>query len=179
MHNYPQKTASCQNGGMLTYCLLEWRFASRGLPLKHTAQATAILNLVVETLKLAPKLQHQGNQLTQPLDLTSSRWTFLGYIAVAERPLTVADLARRMHLKRQTVQRFADASAAQGFIVLEQNPDHKRAKLLRLTGKGQRALDTLKEHELIWAETVVDKLSADDIDCAARVLQQFRINISD
>jgi len=145
--------------------------------LKHSAEATAALDLVVETLKLAPKLQIQGDNLTADLGLTSSRWGFLSYVAESNGQLTVADLARRMSKKRQTLQRFADATAEQGLVRFIDNPDHKTAKLLEITSAGLKALDALKQRELAWAETVIEGMSASEIKKASSLLAAFRENI--
>ena len=144
----------------------------------NPTQTNAILNLVVETLKLAPKLQLEGDKLTRDLDLTSSRWGVLGIVASAEKPLTVADLARRMALKPQTVQRFTAAMEEKGFITLDNNPDHKRARLIRLTEKGEKALATLKTREQQWAKAIAQGLTTQDIDKAAELLASVRENIS-
>ena len=144
----------------------------------RSAKAISILRLIEENLKLAPKLQMQGDQLTRDLGLTSSRWSFLGFVQSADRPLTIADLARRMDLKPQTVQRFANALEQMGFITLEDNPDHKRARLIRLTARGQKALVTLEERELDWVATVTHGMTAKDIRIAVNLLDRFRGNIS-
>ena len=141
-------------------------------------KADALLSLVVESLRIGPKLQLQGDHLAQEFGLTSSRWTFLSYVSNADRPLSVADLARRMDLKPQTVQRFADACDKKGFITWEDNPDHKRARLICLTHKGQKALQTLRNRERDWTATVADGLTTQDILKAVDVLAQFRNNIA-
>ena len=145
----------------------------------RSPKALAILTLITENLKLAPKLQLQGDRLTKELGLTSSRWTFLGFVSSADGQLTIADLARRMDLKPQTVQRFAVALEDIGFITLEHNPDHKRAKLIRLTGKGKRALTRLEALELEWVETVAAGITAGEVRVACDVLARFRRNIGD
>ena len=145
--------------------------------MNHSPQAKALLGLVIETFKLTPKLQLQGDQLTKDLGLTSSRWSFLGHVAKADGQLTVADVARRMNLQRQTVLRFADALVKGGLIVYQNNPDHKRAKLLAITDAGLKALATLEQRELDWAETVVEQLSAKQIQAASNTLAVLRENM--
>jgi DNA-binding MarR family transcriptional regulator len=44
-----------------------------------------------------------GDLLTADDGLTSARWQVLGAVALAERPLTVPQIARRMGLTRQSV----------------------------------------------------------------------------
>lgn len=141
-------------------------------------RANALLSLIVETIKLAPKLQLEGDKLTKNLGLSSSRWGVLGFVSAAEKALTAADLARRMDLKPQTVQRFITAMEQKGFITLDNNPDHKRARLIRLTKKGHNALATLKEREQQWAATLAEGMAVKDIDKATEMLTQLRENIS-
>ncbi len=142
-------------------------------------KTNALITLMVETLKLAPKLQHEGDKLTSEFDLTSSRWGVLGFLSMADKPLTVADLARRMHLKPQTVQRFVTALQQKDFIELSNNPDHKTAKLLSLTRKGEKALVKLKEKEQRWAASISKGLSNKDINTAAKVLSLLQENINE
>ena len=82
-----------------------------------------------------------------------------------------------MTLATQTVQRFAEAALEEGFIELRNNPDHKRAKLVELTTKGNEVLDLLEARESDWAQSVVGKLSADEIQAAAETLAQLREQI--
>ncbi len=147
--------------------------------MKKTAKTDALMHLMVETLKLAPKLQLEGDKLTKQHDLTSSRWGVLGFLSATDKALTVADLARRMDLKPQTVQRFVIALEEKGFITLDNNPDHKRAKLIELTGKGKKALVKLKEKERQWASNLTGGMTNDDIVKAAEVLSQLHQNISE
>ena len=51
-------------------------------------------------------------------------------------PLTVAAVARRMGLRRQSVQRTADLLVADGVAAYVDNPADKRARLLTLTTSG-------------------------------------------
>jgi DNA-binding MarR family transcriptional regulator len=143
-----------------------------------STRANALLSLIIESIKLAPKLHLEGDKLTKDLDLSSSRWGVLGSISTADKPLTAADLARRMDLKPQTVQRFIAAMEKKRFITLNNNPDHKRARLIRLTKKGENALATLKERELRWAATVAEGIAVKDIEKATELLAQLRENIT-
>ena len=141
-------------------------------------KANTLIKLMVETLKLAPKLQLEGDLLTKDLGLTSSRWGVLGFLAAADKPLTVADLARRMDLKPQTVQRFVTALEEQGFLSLLENPDHKRAKLLRLSRKGEKALVKMQQREQQWASTLTQGMTNKDIAKATEILCQLQANIN-
>jgi DNA-binding MarR family transcriptional regulator len=62
----------------------------------------------------------------------------LTLVIKSPEPLTVAALARVMVHPRQVVQRAANELAAIDLIVMQDNPRHKQARILRATEKGQR-----------------------------------------
>lgn len=80
-----------------------------------------------------------GDAISQPFGLSSARWQVLGAIALAGQPQTVAQIARNMGQTRQGVQRLINEMEQQGIVGLAENPHHKRAKLIRLTEKGDEA----------------------------------------
>ncbi|WP_159931023.1 MarR family winged helix-turn-helix transcriptional regulator [Oceanicoccus sp. KOV_DT_Chl] len=142
--------------------------------MSSSAHSKLVLDLVLEVLQLAPKLQLKGDRMTKDLGLTSSRWWCLVHVAEANGELTVADVARRMNLQRQTVQRFADALVDSGMIAYSVNPDHKRARLLSITEDGEAALTTIEQRELIWAKNVAASLGTHEIESAVKALAAIR-----
>lgn len=139
----------------------------------------AVLNLVLEILQAAPKLQLKGDKFTQDIGLTSSRWWCLVHVSDNDGRLTVADIARRMNLQRQTVQRFAEALVENDMVFYGENPDHKRARLLSITEKGKRALATVEQRELAWAENTINDLGAEDIQATINTLSRLRDEITE
>jgi DNA-binding MarR family transcriptional regulator len=69
---------------------------------------------------------------------------------LARGPLTVADVADRLGLARQGVQRVADLLVSDGLAGYTDNPRHRRAKLLTLTGAGERALAAMDDAHRRW-----------------------------
>jgi DNA-binding MarR family transcriptional regulator len=62
------------------------------------------------------------------------------YCGIVEKPLSVAQIARNMGVARQSVQRLADNLERQGIVEYAPNPDHGRAKLVRLNElKGNKS----------------------------------------
>jgi hypothetical protein len=57
--------------------------------------------------------------------------------AVSGGALPAAQIARHTGLTRQTVQRTVDLLAAEELVAFEDNPYHQRARLVRLTAKGE------------------------------------------
>jgi DNA-binding MarR family transcriptional regulator len=101
--------------------------------------ATAITELTLEVFRLNGELLAVGDMLVADLGLTSARWQVLGAIALSPVPLPIAHVARNMGLTRQAVQRIANEHVADGLLRFEPNPHHRRANLVLLTDKGERA----------------------------------------
>jgi DNA-binding MarR family transcriptional regulator len=118
------------------------------------SRVEAATALILEVFRLNGALLAAGDGLTRDLGLTSARWQVLGAVALAGRPLTVAAAAREMGLTRQAVRRLVTELAADGFVTLAPNPDHRRAALVMLTEAGQRAYAAAQERQADWAERI-------------------------
>jgi DNA-binding MarR family transcriptional regulator len=101
-----------------------------------------------------------GDDLVADLGLTSARWQVLGAIALAPAAETVARLARAMGLQRQGVQRIVNELAAEGILTLEDNPHHRRARLVRLTSKGEALFEAAGRRQRPWAKRLAKGLDA-------------------
>jgi DNA-binding MarR family transcriptional regulator len=73
---------------------------------------------------------------------------------VEDAPATVAKIARTLGLARQSVQRVADVLEEAGLTRYEDNPKHRRARLVVLTGKGRAALATIQAAQQPWADAI-------------------------
>ncbi|QYN34771.1 MarR family transcriptional regulator [Pseudonocardia sp. DSM 110487] len=78
---------------------------------------------------------------------------------LADGPLTVADVADRLGLARQGVQRMADLLVADGLARYADNPRHRRAKLLTLTDAGERALAAMDAAHRSWVADTAPSLA--------------------
>ena len=140
----------------------------------RTAVATAATELILETFRLNGQLLEAGDRLAGPLGLSSARWQVLGAVEEEGRPITVAQIGRRMGLSRQAVQRLVNELKADGFVRLEENPDHKRARLVALTPMCVARLQTLAEAQARWANELTDGLNAAVLSRAAQLLSEIR-----
>lgn len=117
--------------------------------------------LIIEIFRLNRKVLDAGDQLTQNVGLSSARWQVLG--VVEHGPVTVPNVAREMGLTRQAIQQIADILVSEGFINYQENPHHRRAKLLVITSKGRSALDEVQRRHAIWANEITCHLSLDGL----------------
>lgn len=86
--------------------------------------------------------------------------------------LTPSQIARKMGLRRQSVQRLVDVLLEQGHLVLDDNPDHRRAKLVRLTAEGRRAYEAISPVQAAWVNDLGQGLDLDGLKGAIRLLRE-------
>ncbi|AWN51960.1 MarR family transcriptional regulator [Methylobacterium sp. 17Sr1-1] len=138
------------------------------------SRVEAATALILEVFRLNGALLAAGDALTRDLGLTSARWQVLGAVALAGRPLTVAGAARAMGLTRQAVRRLVAELAADGFVALAPNPDHRRAALVVLTEAGQRAYAAAQERQAAWAARVTEGCESPSLRDATTLLRRLR-----
>ncbi len=141
---------------------------------KRSPAGEALTGLVLELFRVNNRMLADGDRLVAGLGLTSSRWQVLGTIVAAGRPQPVAWLARDMGATRQNVLRIVNDLAADGFVSLESNPHHRRASLVVLTDKGQRAFDAAMNLQTPWVNDLADGLRIADIRTTHEVLAALR-----
>jgi DNA-binding MarR family transcriptional regulator len=75
----------------------------------------------------------------------------------------VAQIARAWWLARQSVQRVADLLVDDGLAVYEDNPSHRRAKLVRITAAGLTTLRTIRLAQKAWADQLGEDIGEGDL----------------
>ena len=138
----------------------------------RTKASQAFTELILEVFRSNGRLLSAGDALTRPVGQTSARWQILG--ALDEGALTVADIGRRMGLTRQSVQRTADLLESDGLLSYADNPAHQRAKLAKLTPRGEMTLEAITSRQIEWANRVAGSLAETDLKGAIRTLRQVR-----
>ena len=117
---------------------------------RRTPAGDAFSRFAFQVLRLAGALTEAGDALAEPAGQTSARWQVLA--AVEDAPATVAQIARKLGLARQSVQRVADVLERDGAVAYVPNPEHQRAQLLKLLPRGRSALDAIQAAQRVWAD---------------------------
>jgi DNA-binding MarR family transcriptional regulator len=138
----------------------------------HTSAGRTFTDLVLEVFRFNGRLLAAGDRLSKPVGLTSARWQILG--AIEDQGRSVAQIARRMGLARQNVQRLADILGKQGMVAYAPNPDHRRAKLVCLTERGKKAVEELERHQAAWANQMASCVRHSEMKLALEVLRKLR-----
>jgi DNA-binding MarR family transcriptional regulator len=134
----------------------------------RTPAGDALSVFAVQVLRLAGLLIETGDTLAKPAGQTSARWRVLAVVDHA--PATVATIARALGQARQSVQRIADLLAAEGLADFGDNPDDRRAMLLRLTPRGRAALRKIQAAQRVWADAIGAEIGARDLRSASETL---------
>jgi DNA-binding MarR family transcriptional regulator len=136
----------------------------------RTAAGDAFSELVVRLFRLNGLLAAEGETLARPTGQTTARWQVLAM--VEDGPLTVAQIARTLGLARQSVQRVADALEEVGLVTYEDNPRHRRARLVTLTDEGRVTLETIQAAQRPWADTLGRRVGERELRKAIIVLDR-------
>jgi DNA-binding MarR family transcriptional regulator len=130
-------------------------------PPSRTPEGEAFTSVLGQVIVLTRHFTAAGEALAKPAGQTLARWLVLG--AVQDAPATVAQVARTLHLARQGVQRLADLLVRDGLAVYQDNPAHRRAKLLQLTPHGRATLRTIQTAQAAWADALGAQVGEDDL----------------
>jgi DNA-binding MarR family transcriptional regulator len=143
---------------------------TEGAPPLRTPAGEAFTTLLFQVIGLTRRFTDAGEALAKPAGQTLARWLVMD--AVDSAPATVAQVARTLHLARQSVQRLADVLVREGFAAYEDNPAHRRAKLLRLTPEGRASLRRIQTAQAAWADALGAELGEADLRQAAALLDR-------
>ena len=138
---------------------------------KDRDEAAALVPLVIADIyQLAGQLRRNADAIAGPIGQTQARWQVLS--AASAEPKTVPQIARRLGIARQNVQRVADLLIEEGLAALSPNPDHKTSPYLVLTDTGRATLAQLMSEGRAYHRELASEL---DVDLAAlrRCLRRF------
>jgi DNA-binding MarR family transcriptional regulator len=140
-------------------------------PAAETAAGSALTDLILATFRLNGQLMKTAEGMAAEGDITAAWWQVIG--GVLDEPRTVADIARRMGMTRQGVQRIADLLADRGLAEYRPNPAHRRAKLLACTEAGYWAVRriTLAQHP--WADRIGAAVGTDELRAALETMRRL------
>ncbi len=153
--------------------MLNGPYMTRRRKPQRTDAGAALTELVLETFRLNGALVDAGNELTRPLGLTGARWQVMGAIDLERRSLTVSQIARKMGLTRQSVQRIVNELVKDSFLELIDNPRDRRAKLVGLTGKGEITMTEVDAAQALWINALSEDIAATEIRSALSLVREI------
>jgi DNA-binding MarR family transcriptional regulator len=140
-------------------------------PAAPTRAAALLTEVILATFRLNGRLTDTAQGLAAEGGLTAAWWQVLG--GVLDEPRTVAQIARRMGMTRQGVQRVADLLVERRLAEYRPNPAHRRAKLLRCTEAGYWAVRRIALVQHPWAERVGAEVGAEELEQALATMRRL------
>ena len=145
--------------------------------MKHTRKGDIFTEIVLETFRLSGILSIEGDRLAKPQEISSARWKILGALSFSQTALTVSQIARSMGQSRQSVQRLVDVMSRDGLLNLDENPAHKRAKLVSMTPRGENVFQNMEDIQIPWANEKSANINAEDLKITLSTLRKLAANI--
>jgi DNA-binding MarR family transcriptional regulator len=146
--------------------LLMRRMATAG----RTREGEVATRIILGTFRANGLLLSAGDELAAPEGLTAARWQVLGAVELAERPLTVPQIARRMGLARQSVHATVRSLVEDGLVEFVANADHRRSPLVTATDRGKQVYRAVDMRQAVWVNELAAGLDEADLEVAARVI---------
>jgi DNA-binding MarR family transcriptional regulator len=139
----------------------------------RTTNGEIATEVVLATFRANGLLLEAGDRISARHALTSARWQVLGAVALAQRPLTVPQIARRMGLTRQSVHATIDRLTSEGVLERAPNEDHRRSHLVALTEHGKRVSRALDRDQAVWIDDLARGISRSDLETTRAVLEEL------
>lgn len=139
--------------------------------IKQTPAGAALTRLVLDLFRLSSRMTTAGDRLVAELGLTSARWQVLGSMVACQRPQSVAWLARDMGVSRQNLQRIVNDLEREGLVRFQDNPHHRRSRLVELTKPGYAKFHSAMILQGPWADHLAEGMAPRDIETAHKMIE--------
>jgi DNA-binding MarR family transcriptional regulator len=139
----------------------------------RTQDGETATQVILSVFRANGLLLAAGDLLAADLGLTAARWQVLGAITLAQRPLTVPQIARRMGLTRQSVHATVNRLVHDGLLDLAPNADHRRSPLVRLTDRGRTSYTAIDGRQAAWVNRLAGAIDRSDLETTAHVLDEL------
>lgn len=133
-----------------------------------------ISNLSAEVFRLSNRLLATCDALVSDIGLSSARLQVLEVMALSSVPQSVAQIARKLELTRQAVQRLANEMASDGFVRFESIPHHGKAKAVLFTAEGRVGYANAVQRLEPLATKLGLELTLKEVKAATSVLKAIR-----
>jgi DNA-binding MarR family transcriptional regulator len=138
------------------------------MPFSESDKAQVPL-IIADLYEAAGALRRRADAIAKALGQSQARWQVLS--AASADPRTVPQIARRLGVGRQNVQRIADLLVGKDLARFADNPDHRTSPYLVLSEAGKRVLARLTRRAGAYHQEVADALPAAEFAALRRGLR--------
>jgi DNA-binding MarR family transcriptional regulator len=133
--------------------------------------------IVADVYELAGLFRDSGETIAAAVGQTQARWQVMS--AASADPYTVPQIARRLGVSRQNVQRIADLLVEENWASFEDNPDHKASPYLILNARGQAVLAKITKAASHSHAQLARRLGGTDVGALHRGLRRMIQSLND
>ena len=133
--------------------------------------------IVADVYELAGRFREQGEAIAAAVGQTQARWQVMS--AASADPRTVPQIARRLGVSRQNVQRIADLLVKENWANFADNPDHKGSPYLVLNARGDAALAKITKAAGSSHAHLARRLAGTDVGALHRGLRRLIQTLND
>ena len=130
---------------------------------QRNTKAAILTDIMLAVFRVNGRLLEKGDQMVEPLELTSARWQVLGAVSLADKPLSAPQVAEAMGITRQGAQKQLNKLEEEGLLEQLPNPRHERSPLYELTKRGNQAFSAAMALQGSWADGLAAGLSLQDL----------------
>ena len=130
---------------------------------QSNTKAAILTDIMLAVFRVNGRLLEKGDQMVEPLNLSSARWQVLGAVSLSGKPLSAPQVAEAMGITRQGAQKQLNKLEEEGFLEHLPNPRHERSPLYALTKRGNQAISATMSLQKNWADGLSATLSLQDL----------------
>ncbi len=138
---------------------------------KRTPKAEALRHLILNLLELTSAMEAKGQEIVKPHKQSLSHWKVL--TAAGCDTYTVSQIARRMGLSRQAVQKISNTLVDEGLARYVDNPDHKTSPIVELTKQGRALDEAIVQDHILWSNAFSKSFTLDNLNTTANTLKDL------
>lgn len=127
--------------------------------------------LIAELFEASGVSRRWGDLLASRERVTQAQWQTLW--TASDGAYTVPQIARRLGVSRQNVQRISNELIASGLATFTPNPDHKASPLLSLTPAGRERLTRVNAAAERGNQTLLVEMTEADVDQLRHLLARL------
>jgi DNA-binding MarR family transcriptional regulator len=128
-------------------------------------------HLYAELFAAAGESRRWGDTLSGQEGQTQARWQLMW--TAAPGTLTVPQIARRLGVSRQNIQRLTNELVDEGLATLGHNPDHKSSPIVNLTPTGQAVLERINTNAATYNQHIHQSLGSQRIEELRTALREL------
>lgn len=133
--------------------------------------------LILEVLAAFFDFRAVGQRYGLVTEQGAGSWGLLRMLKT-EGPQTVPDVARARSVSRQYIQKLANELIAEGWVVMEDNPLHKKSKLMVLTEQGEAKLEEMTERFQELTAQIASTFALRDLQVSTRTVGELRKQVA-